>query len=65
MTYINPSYPMPQNYGWICSKCGRSNSPSTPTCFCWSGTNNTPVYPSYTVTSMAEPFDADFTKKTT
>jgi hypothetical protein len=56
MTYINYPTGLPiQQYGWICSKCGRSNSPSTPTCFCWTGASQypstNPTLPWFTVSS--------------
>lgn len=34
----------PMQYGWVCPKCGRVNSPWTSTCWCWAlGPNGIPI----------------------
>ena len=40
----SPISDAPMQYGWVCPKCGRVNSPYTSTCWCWAlGPNGIPI----------------------
>lgn len=71
----NPNYYQIENYGWICSRCGRSYSPSVSMCpYCggnskiiYQGTSITPNWTNKedTITSSIDDWWSTYLKQTT